>query len=88
MLGLGSYQTAWTMLHRFRRVMVRPGREKLQGLAEVDETYLAITDKPTNAPGSKRKSHTQRVLIMMAVEIHEPKGFGGLLRFAGVGLRI
>ena len=23
-LGLGSYQTAWTMLHRFRRAMVRP----------------------------------------------------------------
>ena len=22
-LGLGSYQTAWTMLHRFRRAMVR-----------------------------------------------------------------
>ena len=31
-LGLGSYQTAWTMLHRFRRAMVRPGRGKLKGL--------------------------------------------------------
>ena len=30
-LGLGSYQTAWTMLHRFRRAMVRPGREQLKG---------------------------------------------------------
>ncbi len=30
-LGLGSYQTAWTMLHRFRRAMVRPGRERLKG---------------------------------------------------------
>lgn len=75
-LGLGSYQTAWTMLHRFRRAMVRPEREKLRGLVEVDETYLAITDKRTTAPGSKRKSHTQRVLVVMAVEIHEPKGFG------------
>ena len=28
-LGLGSYQTAWTMLHRFRRAMVRSGRERL-----------------------------------------------------------
>jgi len=44
-LGLGSYQTAWTMLHRFRRAMVRPGRDRLKGLVEVDETYLAITDR-------------------------------------------
>ena len=28
-LGLGSYQTAWAMLHRFRRAMVRPGRDLL-----------------------------------------------------------
>lgn len=37
-LGLGSYQTAWAMLHRLRRAMVRPGREQLRGLVEVDET--------------------------------------------------
>jgi transposase-like protein len=39
-LGLGSYQTAWTMLHRFRRAMVRQGRQRLKGQVEVDETYL------------------------------------------------
>lgn len=43
-LGLGSYQTAWILLHRLRRAMVRPSREQLKGLVEVDETYLAITD--------------------------------------------
>ena len=44
-LGLGSYQTAWTMLHRFRRAMVvRPDRDRLKGPVEVDETYLAITE--------------------------------------------
>jgi transposase-like protein len=37
-LGLGSYQTAWAMLHRLRRAMVRPGRERLHGAVEVDET--------------------------------------------------
>ena len=41
-LGLGSYQTRRTMLHRFRRAMVRPGRDKLKGLVEVDETYLNV----------------------------------------------
>ena len=38
-LGLGSYQTAWTWLHKLRRAMVRPGRERLGGVVEVDETY-------------------------------------------------
>jgi len=40
LLGLGSYQTAWTMLHRYRTAMVRPGREVLSGRVEVDETFL------------------------------------------------
>ena len=43
-LGLGSYQTAWAILHRLRRAMVRPGRDLLQGNVEVDETHVAITD--------------------------------------------
>jgi transposase-like protein len=40
LLGLGSYQTAWTMLHKLRTAMVRPGRERLHGPVEVDETYV------------------------------------------------
>lgn len=74
-LGLGSYQSAWTMLHRFRRAMVRPERAKLRGLVEVDETYLAITDRPSR-PAHQRKGRTAKVPIALAVEIHEPKGFG------------
>ena len=38
-LEIGSYQTAWAMLHRLRSVLVRPGRERLCGKVEVDETY-------------------------------------------------
>jgi transposase-like protein len=38
-LGLGSYKTAWAMLHKLRRAMVRPGRDRLTGTVEVDETY-------------------------------------------------
>lgn len=38
-LGLGGYKTAWTVLHKLRRAMVRPGRERLHGLVEVDEAY-------------------------------------------------
>ena len=75
-LGLGSYQTAWTMLHRFRQSMVRPGRERLKGLVEVDETYMAITDKATSPPAKKKKNNTNKVLVAIAVEMLEPKGFG------------
>lgn len=75
-LGLGSYQTAWTMLHRFRRAMVRPGRERLKGLVEVDETYLAITDRQKPISSKGRKNSTSKVLVAAAVEILEPKGFG------------
>lgn len=39
-LGLGSYETAWTWLHKLRRAMVRPGRDRLKGRVEVDETYV------------------------------------------------
>jgi transposase-like protein/ribosomal protein L37AE/L43A len=38
-LGLGSYRTAWAILHKLRRAMVRPGRDRLKGIVEVDETY-------------------------------------------------
>ena len=37
-MGFGSYQTAWTWLHKIRRAMVRPERERLSKRVEVDET--------------------------------------------------
>jgi hypothetical protein len=38
-LGVGSYRTAWNLLHKLRRTMVRPGRDRLQGVIEVDEIF-------------------------------------------------
>jgi transposase-like protein len=78
-LGLGGYETAWTMLHRFRRAMVRPDRERLKGVVEVDETYLAISDRDAPVPEGqrkRRKSRTQQVLVVIAVELLQPRGFG------------
>jgi hypothetical protein len=43
-LGLRSYQTAWAWLHKLRRAMVRPGRDKLHGRVEVDETFVGGED--------------------------------------------
>ncbi|PCH49825.1 MAG: IS1595 family transposase [Cellvibrionales bacterium] len=80
-LGLGSYQTAWTMLHRLRRAMIRPGREQLSGIVEVDETYVG---GPTRRKG-RRSQRVQplddheddlKSLVVIAVELKEPKGFG------------
>jgi len=78
-LGLNSYQTAWAMLHRFRRAMVRPDRDLLTGTVEVDEVFLALRRGPGvkhKRPGSKGHDRSHLVAIAVAVEIHEPKGFG------------
>lgn len=45
-LGLGSYKTAWALLHKLRRAMVRPGRDRLSGAVEVDETYWGADEQP------------------------------------------
>jgi len=39
-LGLSSYETAWTWLHKLRRAMIRPDRDRLSGWIEVDETLV------------------------------------------------
>ncbi len=75
-LGLGSYQTAWAMLHRFRRAMVRAAREPLSGKVEVDETYVGILDPRKLRKGARRQSHTAKTLVAIAIEVVEPKGFG------------
>lgn len=55
-LGLGSYKTAWTWLHKFRRAMVRPGRDRLNGTVEVDETYLGGLEEGVRGRQTERKS--------------------------------
>jgi len=63
-LGLGSYQTAWTWLHKFRRLMVLSGRNKLQGIIEVDEVLVG-----GNASGKRGRGAEGKSLIAVAVEI-------------------
>lgn len=55
-LGLGSYLTAWTWLHKLRRAMVRPGRDRLSGRVEVDETYVGGEEPEAHARQILRKS--------------------------------
>ena len=56
-LGLGSYETAWTWLHKLRRAMVRPGRDCLSGTVEVDETYVGGPEEGQRGPGDRGQSH-------------------------------
>lgn len=71
LLGLGSYQTAWTMLHRYRAAMVRPGREVLTGRVEVDETFIGGEESGPRGRGALGKT-----LVVIAVELREPRGYG------------
>jgi transposase-like protein len=71
-LEIGSYQTAWAMLHRLRTVLVRPGRDRLAGIVEVDETYIGGEE-----PGlSGGRARGKKVLTGIAVELRKPRGFG------------
>ena len=56
--------------------MVRPMRELLRGEVEVDETYLALTDRKNPLSRKGRKSNTTKILVAVAVEILQPQGFG------------
>ncbi len=64
-MGFGSYETAWAWLHKLRRAMVRPGREKLEGEVEVDETYIGGEEKGKGKQGRGAKTKT---LIVVATE--------------------
>lgn len=70
-LGLGSYQTAWAMLHRYRSAMIRPERERLIGDIEVDESSFGGAK-----PGKRGRGAAGKILVAIAVEHLSPKGFG------------
>ena len=66
-----SYRVAWTMLQRYRVSMVRAERKQLSGDVEVDETLVGGIEK-----GGKRGRGTSKCIVVIAVEVKQPKGFG------------
>lgn len=76
-LGLGSYKTAWTWLHKIRTAMVNPNRTKLSGVVEVDETYIGGEEEV----GSKRGRGTEnKSLVVLGVELLEGRNQLGRVR--------
>jgi len=74
-LGLGSYESAWACLHKLRRAMVRPDRDRLTGVIEVDETVIGGRRKGQGFFKDKNKTW-----VGVAVEV---RGKGsGRVRFA------
>jgi len=63
-LGLGSYEAAWTWLHKLRRVMVRPGRDRLSGAIEVDETVIGGEEA-----GVRGRQPSSKTLVVMAAQV-------------------
>jgi transposase-like protein len=70
-LGLGSYQTAWAWLHKLRRAMVRPGRDRLAGAVEVDETYWG-----TEEEGVIGRQTQDKALVIVAAQEDGPRKIG------------
>ncbi len=66
-LGLKSYETAWTWLHKLRRAMVRPGRDLLAGRVEVDECYVGGAEE--GLPG---RLNLEKTLVVVAVQEDGP----------------
>jgi hypothetical protein len=63
-MGFASYETAWAHPHKLRRAMVRPGRELLSGLVEVDEGYVGGREVGVDGRHSDEKSP-----VLVAVEV-------------------
>lgn len=70
-LGLGSYQTAWTWLHKLRRAMVRSGRTRLTQAVEVDETYVGGPEEAVHGRQTEEKA-----IVVVAAEIRGRRGIG------------
>jgi transposase-like protein len=67
-LGLGSYRTAWNWLHKLRRAMVRPGRDRLAGTVEVDEVYIG-----GERPGKRGRGAAGKALVLIAAQVDGSK---------------
>lgn len=70
LLELGSYRTAWTMLHKLRTAMVRPRRDRLSGRVEADDAYIGGEEE-----GIRGRHLGKKALVVVAAE-EDGEGIG------------
>ncbi|MBK6264550.1 IS1595 family transposase [Marivirga sp. S37H4] len=58
-LGIGSYRTAWSWLHKFRSLMLYAEQEKLNGNVEVDDVFIG------------GKNSGKQVAVVIAIELSQ-----------------
>ena len=62
-MGFNRYRTSWAWLHKLRQAMVRPGRDRLSGTIEVDETYIG-----GERPGKRDRGAAGKALVATAAQ--------------------
>jgi transposase-like protein len=76
-----SYLTAWRWLHKLRRAMVRPGRDRLAGTVEVDEVYIG-----GEKPGKRGRGASGKALVLVVAQADGSRiGRIRLVRVANAG---
>jgi len=60
-LDLSRYETAWVMLQKLRRAMVRPERDRIDGSCEIDETYVGGHEE--GRKGGRQKSEVKSIVV-------------------------
>ena len=83
-LGLGSYKSAWLLLHKLRRAMVDPDRSLLEDLVEIDEATLPFRTVKDPTTGGQGRSRQGKMRIAGAVEL-SPEGEPRRIRLAPIG---
>jgi hypothetical protein len=82
-LGLGSYRTAWSWLHKLRRPMVRHDRDGLSGTLGMDEVYIG-----GERPGKRGRGAASKALVLIAAQVDGSKiGRIRLARVANASVR-
>jgi transposase-like protein len=70
-VGVGSYKSAWFLLHRLRKAMVNPEREGLAGVIEIDETSIPYRTKDQPVAGGHGRSPIGKLVVAGAVEVYD-----------------
>lgn len=69
--GIGSYKSAWFLLHRLRKAMIAPERSGLAGVIEIDETSIPYHTQAEPVGGGQRRSPKGKMVVAGAVEVYE-----------------